>query len=54
MLHMILIITASVTAVAILLNHFFNGADIDWKCMLLLGLVIVHNIRELQYGEGKR
>lgn len=53
MLHKILIITASVAAVAILSNHFFNGADIDWKDMLMLGLVIVHNLRELQFGNKK-
>jgi hypothetical protein len=51
MLHKILIIAAAIIAVAILLNHFLNGADIDWMCMLILGLVIGHNMRELQFGK---
>lgn len=53
MLHKILILAAAIIAVAILLNHFLNGADIDWKCMLILALVIGHNFRELQYGADK-
>lgn len=51
MIHMILIIAAAILAVDILLNHFLNGADIDWMCMLVIGLVIGHNMRELQFGK---
>lgn len=49
MYHKILILVAALCAVSILLNHFVNGADIDWKCMLVLGIVIVQNLRELQF-----
>lgn len=52
MYHNIIILTAAILAVSILLNHFFNGADIDWACMLILGLVISHNGRELQLKHG--
>lgn len=51
MLHKILILAASLIAASILLNHFLNGADIDWMCMIVLGLVIVHNMRELQFDK---
>lgn len=51
MLHKILILAASLIAASILSNHFVNGADIDWKGMLMLGLVIVHNLRELQFDK---
>jgi hypothetical protein len=52
MLHKIIILAAAILAVSILLNHFLNGADIDWMCMLVLGLVIGHNVRELQLKHG--
>lgn len=53
MYHKILILVAALCSASILLNHFFNGADIDWKCMLVLGLVILQNLRELQFDRIK-
>lgn len=53
MLHKILILAAAILAASILLNHFFNGADIDWANMLILALVIGHNVRELQWDKIK-
>ena len=51
MIHKILILAAAIVVASILFNHFVNGADIDWKNMLILGLVIVHNLRELQFDK---
>lgn len=53
MLHKILILAASLIAASILLNHFLNGADIDWNGMLIAGIIIVHNVRELQLDKIK-
>lgn len=49
MFHKILILVAAIGAVSILFNYFFNGAEFDGRGMLILGLVIVHNLRELQF-----
>lgn len=53
MLHKILILIAAVGAVSVLVNHFFNGAELDWNSLLIAGLVIVTNLRELQFNQIK-
>lgn len=53
MFHKILILVAAVGAVSVLVNHFFNGAELDWNSLLIAGLVIVTNLRELQFDRIK-
>lgn len=53
MLHKILILVASLCAASAFINYFFNDAEINWWAVLVCGLVIVNNLRELQFDRIK-
>lgn len=53
MFHKIMILASAIGAVSILFNYFFNGADFDGRGMLIMAIVIVNELRGLQYDKLK-
>ena len=53
MFHKILILAASLGVVSAFINYFLFDVEINWWAVLVCALVIVHNLRELQYDKLK-
>lgn len=53
MYHKILILVAAVGAVSTFINYFLFDVEINWWAVLTCGLVIVSNLRELQFDRIK-
>lgn len=53
MFHKILILTAALGAVSDFIKYFLFDVEINWWVVLVCGLVIIANLRELQFDKIK-
>lgn len=53
MLHKIIILAATIATGSTFVKYFFFNVEINWWAVLVCGLVIVNNLRELQFDRIK-